>query len=325
MMPPSDVPVIDFSEAVPLGGPGFLGFNGGLMNPGAVPADDGIVLVGKGTDCHWLHAGGANSQVFLTGAPVLLRLDPTLRLEPPEILQLGDDFPRVRREFEDFRLYHREGRIWAHGVMAEIEVLPEKVTYWVARQWHAELDLARRRLIGFTLPQIDFPQAGSEKNWCYFDHEGDLLLLYSFSPFVLLVSTGGVAFHTRVRCELPPSLSDLGGFEARLSLGTNPTPYGDDHLLLMVHKFRLLGGYQRLYYHWAVLLDRQTCLPKFISSRPLFVGGRAQGLLPGVVYVMAAFEFGDDVFFSLCESDSHASFLTAPKRDLDACWRAIPQ
>jgi hypothetical protein len=323
MMLASNVPLVDLRQATPLGGPGLLGFNGGLMNPGAVRTDDGILLIGKGTDCHWLHAGGPNSQVYLTGAPVLLRLDAAWRLAEPEVLQLGDDFPRVRREFEDFRLYWRDGRLWTHGVMAEIEVLPEKVTYWVARQWHAEVDLARRRLVGFTLPQIDFPQAGSEKNWCYFDQGGELLLLYSFSPFVLLVSHGGVQFRTRLRVDLHPSLASLGGFEARLSLGTNPTPYGEDYLLLMIHKFRLRGEYDRLYFHWAVLLDRRTYLPAYISSQPVFVGGEAQGPMPGVVYVMAAFEVGDDVFFSLCESDSHSSFLTLPKRELDATWIPI--
>jgi hypothetical protein len=92
----------------------------------------------------------------------------------------------------------------------------------------------------------------------------------------------------------------------------------------MIHKFDMVGG-ERLYYHWAVLLDRDTLLPSKISSVPLFVGGQARGILPGIVYVMAAFEMDDQMFFSLCESDSHASVLTVPKSSLDEIWTDFPR
>jgi hypothetical protein len=317
-------PMLELARAVPLGGPGFRGFEGGLMNPGAVPVDDGILMLAKANECHWLKSADTNWRSYMKGAPMLFTLDRTLQLQTVEPVQLGPDFPTERKAFEDFRLYRRDHRVWVHGVQAEIEVLPDKITYWRTVQWHAELDVARHVLTGFAYPQVDVPLAEAEKNWCYFVRGADLFLLYSFSPFVLLKSTGPLRFETIIRRDLPPSLGELGGFAARLSLGTNPMPYGRDHLFLMIHKFDMVGG-ERLYFHWAVLLDRETLLPRKISSAPLFVGGRARGLLPGIVYVMAAFEIQDEMFFSLCESDSHASFLKVPKNTLDELWTDFPR
>jgi hypothetical protein len=57
----------------------------------------------------------------------------------------------------------------------------------------------------------------------------------------------------------------------------------------------------------------------------VFVGGRARGILPGIVYVMAAFDMQDEIFFSLCESDSHASCLKVPKSALDELWTDFPR
>jgi hypothetical protein len=321
-------PMMDLEHAVLLGGPGFRGFEGGLMNPGAVPLDAGILMLGKANERHWLQSAEAayaeaNWRSYLKGVPMLLTLDGTLQLRSVTPVELGPDFPAERKAFEDFRMYRRDNRIWVHGVQAEIEILPDKITYWRAVQWHAELDADRHVLTGFAYPQLDVPLAGAEKNWCYFGRGADLFLLYSFSPFVLLRSTGGLRFETFIRRELPPSVGELGGFAARLSLGTNPMPYGEDHLFLMIHKFDMVGE-ERLYFHWAVLLDRETFLPRKISSVPLFVGGRARGLLPGIVYVMAAFEIQDEMFFSLCESDSHASCLKVPKRTLDELWTDFP-
>jgi hypothetical protein len=322
-------PMIGLEHAVPLAGPGFRGFDGGLMNPGAVPEDAGILMLGRANDRHWLKSAEAahaarDWRLYLKGVPMLLRLDRTLELRSVEPVRLGPDFPAERKAFEDFRLYRRDDRIWVHGVQAEIEVLPDKITYWRAVQWHAELDVTAHVLTGFAYPQLDVPLVETEKNWCYFVRGTDLFLLYSFSPFVLLRSTGGLTFETVIRQDLPPSLGRLGGFAARFSLGTNPMPYGEDHLLVMIHKFDMVDG-ERRYFHWAVLLDRETCLPRKISSVPLFVGGRARGILPGIVYVMAAFEMQDEIFFSLCESDSHASCLKVPKSALDELWTDFPR
>lgn len=322
-------PMVDFEHAVPVGGPAFLGFDGGLMNPGAVPVDDGVLMLGKANENHWLTSAGAawaaqDWRVYLRGAPVLLRLDRSLRLQSAEPVLLGPDFPTERKAFEDFRLYRRGNQVLVHGVQAEIEILPDKITYWRTLQWHAELDVERRALTGFAYPQLDLPLAETEKNWCYFVSGADLYLLYSFSPFVLLRATGGLRFETVVRQTLSPSLRELGGFAARLSLGTNPMPYGRDHLFLMIHKFDMVDG-ERRYFHWAVLLDRKTLMPRKITSVPLFVGGKARGVLPGIVYVMAAFELQDAMFFSLCESDSHTSILTVAKRELDELWVDVPR
>ena len=294
------------------------------MNPGAVPVDDGILMLGKANERHWLKSAGAayaesDWRLYLKGVPMLFRLDRRFQVQSVGAVQLGPDFPTERKAFEDFRVYRRDDRIWVHGVQANIQVLPDKITYWTTGQWHAELDVTRHVLTGFAYPQLDVPLAEAEKNWCYFVRGSDLFLLYSFSPFVLLRSTGGLRFETVIRQDLPPALGELGGFAARLSLGTNPMPYGDDHLFLMIHKFDMVG-HERRYFHWAVLLDRETLLPRRISSMPLFVGGQARGILPGIVYVMAAFEFQDEMFFSLCESDSHASCLTVSKRAIDELW-----
>jgi hypothetical protein len=319
----SRIPGTDLSGATHLGGPGFCGFAGGLMNPGAVPVDDGIVLLGKATHCHWLDAYKIDPRLYMAGAPLLIELNRAYEPGRTACVELDSSFPAERAAFEDFRLYTRDDRVWVHGVLAELETLAGgRITYWRCRQWHAELDRAGCRLTGFAHPTLDFDITDAEKNWCYFVDGHDLFLLYSLSPFVLLKSAGDLRFQTVMRRDVP-GLAGLGGFEARLSLGTNPTPYGPDHLLVMAHKFQMVDG-ERLYFHWALLIDRRTLVPTRISSSPVFAGGQARGILPGIVYVMAAFQQDDDVFFSICESDSHASFLRLRKDVLDECFVDLP-
>src|SRR5262245_47190265 len=114
----SRIPGTDLSGATDLGGPGLCGFAGGLMNPGAVPVDDGIVLLGKATHCHWLTAYQIDPKLYMAGAPLLIELDRADEPRRVDCLELDSSFPADNAAYEDFRLYTRDGRIWVHGVLA---------------------------------------------------------------------------------------------------------------------------------------------------------------------------------------------------------------
>src|SRR3972149_7135893 len=86
-----------------IAGPGILGFNGGAFNPGAVQMDSGdIVLLAKAQFSHWRHANVHN---YLKGAPVLIVMDPNLRVRDCHTIE-SRNFPDAEHTgIEDFRTF----------------------------------------------------------------------------------------------------------------------------------------------------------------------------------------------------------------------------
>jgi predicted GH43/DUF377 family glycosyl hydrolase len=312
-------PIISMKECRIFASPGFLNFQGGVFNPGAILHDGKIIVCAKGQEMHWSDAIGSKQfEFYMRGKPILMELDRDLSIrdarEVPEVRNL-----REKEDFgiEDFRMFQFNGKKYINHSMCYKEA---EGGYSRAKQCLSALDVEKKEITYLGEPDLDFEVSAMEKNWGYFEHGSELYLLFSISPYVLLKASRwpDLSFETVIKREIDTRAFQEEVFPTFLSISTNPIDYDSDHLLVLVHKFVIIG--HRIYAHWAVLIDKKSLVPVKVSSRPIFCGGKARGMLPGIVYTTAVLDWGDSLIIFNGESDLQCSYSKFAKKRLDACW-----
>ena len=302
--------------------PNYLGYKGGLYNPGAVPVEGGAtLLLAKAQTCHWWDAVGVHADAYYGGDPVMFMLDPALQVISSQVVSMDDSYPTDRPVgYEDFRLFRYKGAIWAnHGMISIVKKHSCASTYNAATPCLSRLDPEQACLSLMGHPQLDFETATIEKNWLFFECRGELYLLYSFSPYRLLklVDPANLAFETVIQQELSEPFCDVGGFGTMMSLSTNPIEYDDKSLLLLVHQIER-RGIERFYHHWAVLVDQATLLPTKITRQPLFSGMGGRGRRAGIVYVSSVIRRDNQFVFYMGEGDAYVTHAALSRELIDS-------
>jgi hypothetical protein len=310
-------------QSTVIAGPGFLGFQGGVYNPGAVRLDDGgICLLACGHPCHWRRAVGVNAHLALRGRPVRILLDRSLTVTGAAVVAYPGQDSRADQALEDFRLFRCRGEIWAvHGTLRVVREAC-KANYREARQTLARLDVRANALAFLGYPELDVPVQPLEKNWVFAERGGELFLFYAFHPYrvLRLEDPERLRFRTVMDRPLAGRLADIGGFGSRVSFSANPVEYDARHWLLVVHQIERQRWIDRCYHQWAVLLDKESLLPVKIIPRPLFESLGARGTPPGILYVMSVVPAGDDFHFFCGEGDAYVTRLTVPRAALAREW-----
>lgn len=293
--------------------PGTLGFGGGAFNPGAVVADNQIILLAKATRLPWFKAQGKKRNLFLKGNPLIFVLDPmTLTENRKEIV---NDFVGFPEEYpwaiEDMRLFKFRDTIFINHSLVEFG---KDDTWFGQGSVSASLSVLNYKEKSITfhqVPQLDFAKQKIEKNWAYLEHNERLYLFYSLNPYRVLVEDGG-CFKTVIHRDLGQRLKDVGGFGTMVSQSTNPVHFDKDHYLMVVHQIenRQFG---RCYHHWALLIAKDTLMPVKITATPIFSGLGARGRMPGIRYISSVLIVNDEVLFFGGEGDV---FVTVIKRSV---------
>ena len=312
-------PIMDMKECTIFASPGLLNFQGGVFNPGAIPHDGQIIVCAKAQEMHWSDAIKSKQfEHYMRGKPVLMELDRDLRIRSACEVETVKHLPASEGiGIEDFRMFEFHGEIYINHSMCYKR---PGGGYSRATQCLSSLDVEKEEITYLGEPDLDFEVSAMEKNWSYFEHESELYLLFSFSPYVLLKASRWptLSFETVIRREVDTHQFQDGIFPNFLSLSTNPIDYDSDHLLVIVHKFVIIE--HRMYAHWAVLIDKRSLLPVKVSSRPLVCGGEARGMFPGIIYTTAVVDQGDSLIVFNGESDLQCSYAKIAKKRLDACW-----
>lgn len=280
-------------------------YRGGIYNPGAVRLDGEFVLLARNERFTELERQRNPALWQDSCRPYVLHLDDHQQITAHYPLTLD---PTLRDgRVEDFRLFWHRGQLYC-GYSHVVN--PGHIESRVSA-----LDLSRRTFGPSLRPQVDFTCRPIEKNWCYFEHAGDLYVVYSFRPFRLLKcrDLADFRFETVVTGTVDVGQPEHGLRRAPLiSLSTNPIPFRGE-LLMFIH---WRDGYKN-YQHHAVLLDPDTLQPTCITRWPMFSGGDANGLHPHVLYLMSALSLNDSLWCFLGEGDEHISCATVSLADLE--------
>ena len=304
--------------------PGFLGFEGGVFNPGGLPDGDDIILLARGELYTRAAIKDTFEKFYNSCRPILLRLDKDLRLQAFDQPRLDEKLVPNAGRIEDFRLFSFQGRIFVNHPYLIVD--PDYALFNSRPTWrHVEirqvlsrLDVQARSLDYVGRVVVDFEPNAIEKNWVYFEHNGTVHCLYSIDPYVLLRADDWPAlrFSTIRRESMDLGIDNEGAF---LSLSTNPISYDERHYLVLVH----IRNPRAIYIHWAILIDKETLLPVQVSVRPIIKGGNVQRSDRGVVYVQSVIARGDRFVFFFGEGDAHTSYAWVDKTALDAVFKPI--
>lgn len=302
--------------------PGFLGFRGGVFNPGTIANGDGVLLLAKGQVCPWWKARGAMRHLFMAGAPVLMKLDSEFRLCEGNIISDLQGFP-VDKSYaiEDFRLFE-----WGEQI-----IVNHGLTYLNDDSSNVEqgtvlpcLSILNAKLFSLTLCgfiQVDFPVCKVEKNWMFASSTGQLYLFYSINPYRVLrmEEYSSLSFITVINHVGFSKLSDPGGFGTFVSFSTNPIDFDEQHWLMIIHQIepRYFG---RCYHHWAVLIDKYSLLPCKITSKAIFSGMGARGRNPGIRYLTSVIRKGDKLIFFNGEGDVYTTMVEMAVSVIECLW-----
>ena len=123
-------------------------------------------------------------------------------------------------------------------------------------------------------------------------------------------------FKTFINQDLSAKIQDPGGFGTRVSFSTNPIDFDEKYWLVIIHqiKFQITG---RCYYHWAVLIDKETKLPVKMTSKPIFSGMGARGRVPGYRYISSVLKRGDELLFFAGEGDIYVTVTKKKIKEIE--------
>jgi hypothetical protein len=310
--------------------PGFLGFEGGIFNPGAVEKqNEEILILAKGQSRHWRYATGNKSDEYLQGAPVVITLDRNLEVKSSYVIKSLLNFPTDKEiGIEDFRMFHYDKKIWVNHNLISIWKRGPYTGYKESIQVLSHLEPTKKTLVLKGIPNLDMSINKIEKNWIYKEVLGRLYLFYSFQPYRVfkLVDATNLTFTELINRKLNLKLGTILDTERLISFSTNPIDYDDQYLLVLIHQVALPNKmWYRLYYHWGLLIDKKMMHPKKITFDPLFSGKGARGKLGGILYVMSVIRKRDDFVFFNGEGDAYLSKLKVAKSKIEKLWVDLPE
>jgi len=315
--------LIGMAETKVFAGPGLNGHKAAIYNPGTVIDNNNIIALANYRECSWEQALSSD-RCFDCRNIMSLTLDGNLEPKNFELLPIdGYDLKGLTR-IEDFRVFKFKDKIYINynSISKPHANSPHKERRDV--QVISEFDIKNKKIIFLGSPKVDFAINKNEKNWAYFEHDGDLYLLYSFAPYRLLKLSDlqGLKFKTLIfddslKIEIPRIDKAF-----KLFLSTNPVKYDENHFLVVFHT-KINPWPANIYSHWVALIDKKSLLPVSICVRPILSGAGIRGEYKNVVYVMSTLIIGNDVVFFLGEGDTYSSYVKINKEKLSSFFIPI--
>jgi hypothetical protein len=280
-----------------------------LINPGALRRDGSFQLLCRGEpdDSTWLGDWWKN-----LATPVWCVLDENLAVRTHFFLRYAALPSRFRPE--DWRLFEYAGLL-----LTNHSVYLENGSQLHCRPGISVIDLDRQELALRHTLLPPFEPTTEEKNWALFAHEGALLCIYSFNPYIILEINFDTGITKIVMETRPVQYEWLGTGGRFISNSTNPVIWDDDHYIMFIHDHidpDWPEQRNRLYMQYAVLISTTSLLPTSIVPTPLLIGGRERGRHAGVHYTMSLVN-GDDALYAFYgEGDTHSSVVVFDKQIL---------
>jgi predicted GH43/DUF377 family glycosyl hydrolase len=230
--------------------------------------------------------------------------------------------------FEDPRLFLFQGMVWVSFVAACYDA-GHVACIGICR---FELDGSVRNVIyprwgnNFNLANGGYTRKG-EKNWTFFEWEGELLCVYEIDPLRILrvdTETG--------ECELVSETRAQPAWQwGRLSGSTGVVPH-NGKLLSVFHSFLPDRVHQRVYHAGFYEIDPRTWKVTSISVKPVLsaVRDEAQDLRPkdqwwrpSAIFPCGLVARGDEFLVSYGWQDCRARILTCPVQEVLSDMKSI--
>lgn len=280
-----------------------------IINPGVLYKDNQFSLLCRGEPDEQVWFGD-----FLAcqATPLWCTLDDELNLTNSFPLSYQDIPPQSRPE--DWRLFEYQGKLYSnHSVYT---ILDRDRWMIRSRPGISAVDLQRQKLELCWMLDPPFEPSPEEKNWSFFVHNGCLMCLYSFKPYILLeIDLKRGTVYKILEATLAYQWYDKGKFVGN---STNLVCWDDDYYIMFIHDYLEPKNEQRnrSYMQYGILISKQTLLPTHVIPRPLIMGGDEPGRHPGVHYTSSLVNREDGLYSFYGQGDSHIGMVLFNKDKL---------
>jgi hypothetical protein len=315
-------PIVKASNLTQLAGRGSFGFKAGVLNPGAIAEGDGVILLARGEHIPWAVSKRSMSDFFRGWRPMLFELNKKLDFA----LIKEAKFTNVKESdgirLEDFRLFRYQNQLFSnHSKVTSLDETSPKDKPWDFESMRigvsiSRVDVTTNKLTFLGTPTLDFPTTVAEKNWAMFEHQKELYLIYSFNPFHLLKVSRWPQLDFVTVMRQPLKLLH-GDDQIKFRNSVNPVEYDQEHFLHVVHKVYL----DKQYAFWAVLIEKNSLLPKMISARPLICGWKSAPA--SIIYACSVIARENEILIFGGLHDSAMGFWKIARSKLDENWIAV--
>lgn len=277
--------------------------NGGAYNSDIMPFEDGYMMITRAEE--FREDNRPIERMYGTSQPLFTVWDKDFKERSR--IDVGLVGYGKGERWEDFRLFEHDGNTYSnYNLVTNSGILRVKPMI-------GGVDMGAKRFVKGVEPRLDFSTDFIEKNWVYFSQDGKLYMVYSFNPYVLLVSEDRKTFKTVEKADI-----DLG-LEGYVSNSTNPKSMSRYKWLTFVHVRTRTG----IYHHWAVVISKKTLLPTHISKKPVASGGNMKGLRSNVMYLSGFEIYGQRVKMIYGEGDLYTSYRTVELKDIQKDLRKL--
>jgi hypothetical protein len=306
-----------------LTGKGSFGHNAGVFNPGAIEEKSGFLLLMRGEFDSWNSQKQSELKYFSSWRVELAEFDSTLSRISNKTLNFTGALSKGGCRLEDFRLFRVGQQIYSnHSVItlpAERSALdqPLQRDAQIVRVGVSEYSDREREMKFVGFPTIDFQTSTIEKNWAMFTVGVEVFVIYSICPYRVFRASNWpeLKFIAAVDCQLDLTVVGASGM---IRNSVNPVEYDERHLIHIVHAVH----FSKQYIFWALLIDKVTLIPRFISNVPVARAGIS--VAGSIVYVCSVVSRGKDVLLFAGINDCSAGFWEIERSVLDSTWFPLP-
>lgn len=288
-----------------------------IINPGVLYQKNQFLMLCRGEQNSTVWSGN-----FLANqaAPLWCTLDNKFNLKSNFRLTYSEVPPQSRPE--DWRLFKYQDKIYTNHTIYTL--LDQEQWIIRSRPGIAEVNIQNKTIKLCWMLEPPFEPLPEEKNWSFFVHEGKLMCIYSFNPYIILE----VNLQQGTTYKLLEANLNYQWYNKKEFVGnsTNVVSWDDEHYIMFIHNF-LENQYQqrnRAYMQYGVLIRKKTLLPTNIIPRPLVMGGDEPGRHSGVHYTSSLVNRKKGLYAFYGQGDSHIGVVTFNKDRLHELFEQYP-
>ena len=147
--------------------------NGGIYNPGFCRFQDKNYMISRVESYTEKERGVKDLWLRTTSIPHIIEMDENLNVVDTYPLETIGEFIRI----EDFRLFTHNDKLYSNHIIVD----ESKRIYPVI----SEIDLINKKMTIIGTIELEIPKNDVEKNWVFFNHNKELFLIYSLSPWII--------------------------------------------------------------------------------------------------------------------------------------------
>ena len=274
--------------------------NGGIYNPGFCRFQDKNYMISRVESHTEKERGVKDLWLRTTSIPHIIEMDENLNVVDTYPLETIGEFIRI----EDFRLFTHNDKLYSNHIIVD----ESKRIYPVI----SEIDLINKKMTIIGTIELEIPKNDVEKNWVFFNHNKELFLIYSLSPWMIFkIDINTLTGELIKKCEVKFDWNHSGF----ISNSTNPIRINQNRNIMGFHS----RDNKRIYHQGLLTFDNNFNLIKS-TKEPYLSGGDFDTIHPHVIYTSSLTMIEDKLIGFAGDGDTKTIMIEFKK---DKLWKEL--